>query len=62
MSELDSKRTVAEDMVNIIGLDNMLYALIHALVGECTNNGIDNKNQKQYILEKVNLEINRWVK
>ncbi|MGL5765714.1 MAG: hypothetical protein ACRCX8_08740 [Sarcina sp.] len=58
----DVRKTISSDMVKVLGLENLLYAVIHALVCECIdNNDIKYENRREIITERINKVLDKWV-
>lgn len=55
------RERIARDMVDVVGLDNLLYGVIHAMICECMDKDIPRNERRKTILDKVNLEINKWI-
>jgi len=59
--DTEVRQRVSRDMVEVIGLDNLLYGVVHAMVCDCIDNHISPDKRRQLILNKVNLQLNKWV-
>lgn len=55
------RERVSRDMVDIIGLDNMIYGTIHALVCKCITDDIPREQRREFVVDRINLELNKWV-
>lgn len=55
------RERVSRDMVNVMGLDNMIYGTIHAMVCECMDKNIPRSERRTYILDRINLDLDKWV-
>lgn len=53
-------QTVASKIIDALGLDNVLYSLIHKLICVCIDTKIPREIRREWILEKINKEIDRW--
>ena len=59
--DIEVRQRISRDMVNVIGLDNLLYGVIHAMVCDCIDNNIPTNERRKLIINKVNSELNKWI-
>lgn len=59
--DTEVRQRISSDMVKVIGLDNLLYGTIHALVCECINSNIPREERRKFITDRVNVELDRWI-
>lgn len=55
------RERVSSDMIKVLGLDNMLYGTIHALVCKCIEDNVPRDKRREFIVNRVNTELNRWI-
>lgn len=55
------RQRISSDMIKVIGLDNLLYAIIHALICKCIDNNIPREERRQYVMDIIDAEINKWI-
>lgn len=55
------RQRVSRDMVEVMGLDNMLYGTIHAMVCECMDKDVPYEERRKTILDRINLVLDKWV-
>ncbi len=59
-AEREVKRIVSFDMVKVLSLDNMLYAIIGEMFIGAGKDKIPVKERREYILKEVNKVIDVW--
>ena len=48
------RERISRDMVDVIGLDNMIRGTIHAMVCECIDKDIPNEMRREIIINRIN--------
>lgn len=55
------RRKISSDMIKVMGLENLLYGIVHAMVCDCIDKDIPGNERRKAILDRVNVELNKWI-
>lgn len=55
------RQRISREMIDVIGMDNMLYGVIHAMVCECIDKDIPNTERRKVIIDKIDILLNNWI-
>lgn len=55
------RQRISSDMIKVLGLDNMLYGAIHALVCKCIKDNIPREERRKIIMDRIEIELNKWI-